>query len=492
MKPNLTTLQNPNGKTSGFDHFRHHRSVNFRSLNDDQISLLHQASLEIMERTGMRFYDEEALDLLKKGGASITDGNLVHISPNRVEWAINCAPKNITIFNQEGERAMALGGYRSYFGVGSDCMYTYDLETGQRRKAVLKDVVNGVRLVDALPHLDFVMSMFLPSDVSEEVYERQQMAVMLQETKKPIVFVGIEEASTIHAIKMAATIAGGVELLQRYPFVINYVNTVSAFQHNRDSVRRLLYAAEHNIPTIYAPGNSRGTTAPMTLAGALALGNAGHLAGLVLSQLKREGSPFLRSDPNGNSMDMSSLVSLYNAPDGGAFGWDLAHYYDLPIFGAAGCSDSKIFDGQAAAEVALTLFNNAINGANLIHDIGYLDCAMTGSLELVALSNEIIGWLRHYLCNLEISEETLALDLIHEIGPDGHFLESDHTFRHVRNDWRPNLFDRCDYPRWVEKGKTSLQKRANQQVKDIITHHRADPIPEKIYTALQEFVHQPE
>jgi trimethylamine--corrinoid protein Co-methyltransferase len=440
---------------TSYDHFNQYRPVQFRSLTEDQIALLHEASLEIMARTGMRFYAQEALDLFKKAGASVSDGNLVRIPPHLVEWALRTAPKNITIFDRNGQRAMSLGGYRSYFGVGSDCMHIYDPYTGERRQAVLEDVIHGVRLVDALPNLDFVMSMFMPSDVPEETYERHQMAVMLRESTKPIVFVGMEAASTVYAVEMATVVAGGLESLQHHPFIINYVNVVSAFRHNEQSVKRLLYAAERNLPTIYAPSKARGTMAPITVAGTLALGNAGQLAGLVLSQLKREGSPFLRSKPGGDGMDMRSMVSLYAAPDGGPFGWDLAHHYGIPTFGEAGCSDAKVFDAQAAAEAALTLFDNAVNGVNLIHDIGYLDCAMTGSLELVLFGNEIIG-------------------------PDGRFLEAEHTMRHVREDWLPTVFDRFNYPRWLAKGATTLQQRANQKVREIIENYRAEPLPEGV------------
>jgi trimethylamine--corrinoid protein Co-methyltransferase len=225
-------------------------------------------------------------------------------------------------------------------------------------------------------------------------------------------------------------------------------------------------------------------TAPMTVAGSLALGNAGQLAGLVLSQLKREGSPFIRSNPSGGIMDMRSMVSLYGAPEGNSFGWDLTHHYGIPTFGMAGCSDAKIFDAQAAAETTLTLFENTLNGANLIHDIGYLDCAMTGSLELVHFCDEIIGWLRKYFTKLEISEDTLALDLIHEIGPDDQFLESDHTFNHVREDWNPSLMDRLDFHRWAEEGSTTLEERANRKVKQIIENHRAEPLPNNIVQKL--------
>ena len=441
-----------------------------------------------MARTGMRFFEQEALDLFRKAGADVSEGNLVRVPPHLVEWAVRTAPKNITLFDQRGRRAMALGGYRSYFGPGSDCSYIYDLDTGQRRKAVLQDTVDAVRLVDALPNLDFVMSMFLPSDVPEERYERQQMAVMLQESTKPIVFVGMEASSTVYAVEMAAAVAGGLEQLQRYPFVVNYVNVVSAFKHNEASVRRLLYAAERNLPTIYAPSKARGTMAPITVAGALALGNAGQLAGLVLSQLKREGSPFLRSKPGGDGPDMRSMVSLYAAPDGGPFGWDLAHYYGIPTFGTAGATDAKVFDAQAAAEAALTLFDEMLSGANLIHDVGYLDCAMTGSLEFLAFCDEVIGWLRRYFRKLEISEETLVLDLIHEIGPDGHFVDTVHTVRHVREDWVPTLFDRYDYRRWAAQGATALQQRANQKVREIIESHQAAPLPKSVVESVEAIV----
>ena len=478
-------------ETQKYDHYDQDRAFRFQSLSEDQLVLLHEASLEIMARTGMRFYVQEALDVFIKGGAEVSDGNLVRIPPHLVEWAVNTAPKNITIFDQTGRRAMSLGGYRSYFGVGSDCMHIYDLDSGERRLAVLDDVVRGVRLVDALPNLDFVMSMYMPSDVPVDAYERYQMAIMLQQSSKPIVFVGIEAESTRRAIEMAAAVAGGLEQLQRFPFVVNYVNVVSSFKHNAESVQRLLYAAERNLPTIYAPDKTRGTMAPMTVAGALAVGNAGQLAGLVLSQLKREGSPFLRSKPGGDVMDMRSMVNVYAGPDGGAFGWDLAHYYGIPTFGMAGASDAKVFDAQAAAEASLTLFENLLNGANLIHDVGYLDCAMTGSMELVAFCDEVIGWLRRYFRKLEINEETLALDLIHKVAPDQHFLESSHTLHHVREDWMPTLFDRHDYHRWAARESTTLQARANQKVKEIIMNHRAEPLPRELVEKLEAVVAGP-
>ena len=454
-------------------------------LTLQQMERVHEASLEIMARTGMRFFDQEALELFKKAGASITDGNLVRIPANRVEWALRTAPKNITIFDRNRRPVMELGGYRCYYGVGSDCASLYDPYSGKHRRAVLDDVVKGVRLVDALPHIDFAMSMVLPSDVPLGKHEPHQMAIMLCETSKPIVFVGETEGSTICAIEMAAAVAGGLESLQQFPFIINFVNAKTSFHHNAESVRRLLYAAERNVPSIYSPATARGTSAPMTPAGALALGNAGQLAGLVLAQLKREGSPFIRGNPSGHAMDMRTMVDLYVAPDDGPLGWDLAHYYEIPIFGTAGCSDAKIFDAQAAGEATMTLLTNTISGANLIHDIGYLDCAMTYSFELLVYCDELIGWLKRYMRPPEITDETLALDLIDQVGPDGFFLDAAHTLKHVRDDWQPTLFDRFDYHRWAERGAVTLSERANQKVREILETHRPRPLPGEIVGAVE-------
>jgi trimethylamine--corrinoid protein Co-methyltransferase len=154
----------------------------------------------------------------------------------------------------------------------------------------------------------------------------------------------------------------------------------------------------------------------------------------------------------------------------------------------AGASDAKVFDAQAAAEAALTLFDEMLNGANLIHDVGYLDCATTGSLEFLAFCADVIGWLRRYFRKLEVSEETLALDLIHRVGPDGHFIEAQHTLHHVREDWRPTLFDRLDYHRWSAKGAQDCQQRAKARVREIVENHRAEPLSKDIIEKLDSIL----
>jgi trimethylamine--corrinoid protein Co-methyltransferase len=220
----------------------------------------------------------------------------------------------------------------------------------------------------------------------------------------------------------------------------------------------------------------------------MAAGFAGQLAGLVLSQQIQEGSPFIISNPSHGTIDMRTMVGLYAPPEDGPYGWDLAHHNQIPTFAIAGASDSKIFDAQAAAEAALNLYSVTIGGANLIHDIGYLDCAMTGSLELVVLCDEIIAWLKEHLKGLVISPETLALDLIHEVGPDGYFLDTNHTLEHVREDWTPSLFDRFDYKQWAEEGGRTFIGRANQRVQEILENVQPKTIPTSVEKDLQAII----
>jgi trimethylamine--corrinoid protein Co-methyltransferase len=167
-------------------------------------------------------------------------------------------------------------------------------------------------------------------------------------------------------------------------------------------------------------------------------------------------------------MDMKTMVVPYADPDCKAFGLEMSHYYNLPAFNWGGMSDSKLLDEQAIMEAALTLFAATLNGGNLIHDIGYLESGLTGSLELVVICDEIISWLKAYLQGLEINEDTLALDLIHEHALSGDFLGTEHTLRHVRESWQPRLVNRQNFEQWAKRGATSMRERAGIIIDEIL------------------------
>jgi trimethylamine--corrinoid protein Co-methyltransferase len=471
--------------------FSQYGSPLFRQMTEDQLREIHFASLEILERTGVRLYLQDAVDMLKKAGAHVSDGNRVRIPSHLVEAALKTVPKRVVLCDREGSRVMLLEGNKSFFGPGSDCLNVLDHRTGKRRRSGLADVVDGMRVCDSLANIDFVMSMFLPWDVPNPVLDRYQMETMLCYTRKPIVFVSPTFEGCVDCVHMAETVSGDAKTLRQNPHVACYINVTTDLRHNEDSLRKLLHMAEKGLPTTYTPVGLRGATAPVTRAGSLAMAGAGHMVGLVLSQLKREGAPFIWGAWE-LPLEMRTQIEPYAPPEMRGLGAAQAHFYGLPYFGLAGCSDSKVLDAQAGAEAAITLLVDALSGANLIHDLGYLESGITGSLELLVMCDEMIGWIRSFMEGTEINEETLALEVIDKIGPDGHFLDSDHTIRHFREDWYPNLMDRRNYEDWVRAGGKNLNNRAKERVDEILKGDGHAVLPQDVQKKIEAIREQAE
>ena len=463
-------------------------TTQFRRLSDEQCQRLYWACLEILERTGVRLFDQEALDLLRKAGVSATDGNRVRIPSALVEKALMTAPKRVTLCDRHGHRVMPVEGHRSFFGPGSDCLNIIDHRTDQRRKPMLQDVVDAMTLADALPHIDFVMCMFLPTDVPQPVADRYQMQAMLTYTTKPVMYVTTDFSGCVDAVEMAEVVVGGAEALRQNPLAACYINVTTGLRHNQEALQKLLYLAGKGLPMAYVPSTQGGVTAPVTPAGAAAVAQAGALVGLVLSQLKQEGAPFIMPGWGGNMLDMRTTVQPYADPDKRAIVADYVHHLGLPMFALAGCSDSKVVDQQAGIEAALTLMTDALCGGHIVHDLGYLESGLSGSLAQLVICDEILGWLEHFVRGAEITEESLALDLIDEIGPDGQFLQSEHTLKHFRERWYPGLFDRNNYEGWLAKGAKTLGERAAERVQAILGKHKPEPLPESVARGVQAIV----
>lgn len=231
-----------------------------------------------------------------------------------------------------------------------------------------------------------------------------------------------------------------------------------------------------------------GATVPITLAGNMAIWNAGCMVGLVLSQLNRPGTPFITSGWGASALDMHTTVSPYVEPEKQFIAQELAHFYDLPMFAFGGCSDSKLVDQQAGIEAGLTLMTNALSSSHLVHDLGYLESGLTGSLSQLVICNELVSWIKAAFMPVEINDETLALDLIDKVGPDGQFMDSDHTLTHFRDRWYPSLIERSNYDGWIAKGGQDLGQRAAARVERILSEHKTEPLPTDIQNRLREIV----
>jgi trimethylamine--corrinoid protein Co-methyltransferase len=460
----------------------------FRKLSNDQLAQIHNASLEILDRTGVCLYEEEALNLLKKAGVKVEDGNRVRIPPGLVEWALSIAPKRVVLCDRNGRRVMPLERNNVFFGPGSDCPNILDHRTGERRRGTLRDIEEGIRLCDALPNIDFLMSICIASDIDQQVADRYQMRAMLMNSTKPILFVTTEFEGTVDAIKMAEAVAGGEEELRRNPICALYINVTSPLRHNTEALQKLLFMAGKGLPTTYTPVVLRGISGPVTPAGALALANAGELAGLVIAQLKREGAPILLSGGTNDMLDMRTLGDVYAAPENRVMFVEMAHYYGLPVFGLGGASDSKLPDEQAAAEAAFSLILEALAGTHLVHDVGYLESGMTNSFEQIVICDELINYVKRFMQGLVVNEETLALDVIDQVGPHGDFLGTEHTARHYKEDWYPRLLDRNDFDTWKAAGGKTLRQRARERVEEILSSHRPEPLPKDVQAKIDAIV----
>ncbi len=440
----------------------------YRRVTDAQCETLHRAAVGVLEHTGVRLELPRAVVLLRGAGALVDADGIVRLPSALVDWALERVPRAFTIHDQTGEPAMVLDGERTYYGPGSDCLNLLDHRTGARREPTMADVADGIDLVDALPNVDYVMSLLLPTDVDNRVADRHQMREMLTRTRKPIVLVTYEASGCYDAVAMAEAVAGGSAALAARPFLACYVNTATGLLHNADALEKTLFLAERGIPILYIPGSQAGVTGPATPAGAVVYFWAGVLTGLVLAQVVKEGAPVMTKGWGGGGLDMKTMVYGYASPDQRATAIALSRWADLPTFSLAGASDAKTVDQQAAAEAALSLAVESLAGPDVVHDLGYLESGLTCSFAQLAICDEIVGWLQHLRAPFDLSDEALALDLIGETGPDGQFLATSHTMRHFRELYYPSIFERATYETWREKDGKTLAERAGHLVDQML------------------------
>jgi trimethylamine--corrinoid protein Co-methyltransferase len=448
-------------------------------LGRDDCLRIHQASCRILHEIGVQVYDPEGVELLRQAGARIEDDLLVKIPPSLVEWSLASAPEKFNLYKRgTSEPAVILDGTTVNFGPGSDTLRYLDPRTGQRRDFKLADVADAVRVADAMPEMGFVMSCGIPRDVPTDRYFRHQFATLLQSSTKPIVFV-CDNLADIEAIgEMAAAAAGGAAALEQYPNLLLYSEPTTPLMHSLEAVQKLLYCAEHRIPVTHSPAPMMGGTAPVTLAGAVTLGNAEMLSGLVMHQLKNSGAPFLYGH-GVHHLDMKEMISVYGAPEfqlARVMAAEMGRFYHLPVWGYTGHSDSKLPDAQASADAQFAAMVALMAKTNLNHDVGYLEAGLTHSPEMMVLTNEIISQTRRFVAGVRIDDEALAIEAIRDVGPGGEFLSHPHSMAHWRELWLPQIFDRQTLGKWEEGGSKTMRSRLQEVTVSILDEHQPEPL----------------
>ncbi|HEX9116782.1 MAG TPA: trimethylamine methyltransferase family protein, partial [Anaerolineae bacterium] len=467
-----------------------YRSPQFALLSETQLRDLHLAALETLRWTGIRFFHQEALGMLAAAGAFVSDGNLVKFPAALVEDALATVPGRIIMCDRDGEPAVFLEGTKGYFGTGSDCLNLLDPETGEHRPFTRADIANGYRLCDALPNIHFVMSIGIPRDVPEHAAYDAQMALMLENTTKPIVFVTNDRASCQRAIDMAAAVAGGYEALTEQQHILLYSEPSSPLKQSDTAIDKLLLMADYKLPVVHSPGPQMGATAPITMAGGLVMSVAEILSSIVVHQLRRPGAPFVFG-AGLHHMDMGSMQICYASPEfqlTKAAVAELGRWYGIPTWGYAGCSDAKVMDEQASAEATLSVIMAKLSGANLIHDVGYMESGLTTSYEMIVLTDELVSMADHLMKGIEVNEETVLVDELHEVGPGGQFLGTEATRRFYRSFWFPKLFDRKIRPQWLEAGGSTMGQRLNARVRRILSDHHPKPLAAEKQEKVEEIL----
>jgi len=465
----------------------------YQPLTEAQIQQIHQASLTVLERTGLHVENEEALALYRQGGARV-DGHRVYITPAMVGVALERVPSRGLLAGRDPDQDVVLEGKRVYAGTGGSPTMVLDPGADTVRPGILQDLADLARLADALEHCDFIVIPLHPTDVPEgDVPVNRFYACLANSTKHIMGGVGsVERARQV--IEVGTMIAGSSEALRERPFVSAITSWMVSPLHLDTSVTDILIEwCQHGLPVALSSAPMAGSTSPVTLAGSLVQLNAEQLSGIVLAQLVRPGTPVLAGYIPGVA-DMRTGGYLGGAVEFGmmqAAAAQLAHFYRVPIYCSGGMTDAKLPDAQAGYEKMATLLLAALGGCNYIHHAFAMVTNMSAaSLEQAVMDDEIVGMAMRVLRGVEVTEDSMAVEAIHRVGPGGHYLMDDHTVQFMRSElFPPPLADRQNRAMWEEAGKQDTRARAMARVEKLLQEHQPPGLPSEVDAAIRARFH---
>lgn len=458
-------------------------------LSSEDRSKFYSAALDVLAQTGINVLEESILKTLADAGAKI-EGTRAYIPAKLVEQALTTAPKEIQIYNRDGAPAMHLSGYNNYYGNGTDCPNILDPFTGQRRPFLKKDIEQAGILCDAISNYSFVMPTGVASDVPSPIADIHNFHAMLSNTAKPIIFTAYTPENHQDIYRIASIAAGGEKALQDKPFIISYPQPISPLTFTKEVCEKLRFCVEHRIPVICTTAPIAGGSGPVTAEATMVLDLAECLGAIVIGQTINPGAPMITVGIP-IILNMKTAAISFDAPElqlmsTGLF--DLREYFQMPIWGMAAATDSKLPDEQAAITAAISCTFQSLGGANLIHGIGCLESGMTTSFELILMTSEIIGMLKRILGGVNSDSDHMAKGVIQEVGPGGEYLTNEHTLTYFYELWDSELVDRTSYETWVKNGSKTFCQRINDKVKYIIQTHQPNRMSAEKSQAIDELI----
>lgn len=454
-----------------------YKGGSFKVFNDEELKAVHEASVNLLEKVGLKMHNERARQIFADNGATVdNESKIVKIPRSMLEDAIDSTPSRLVLCGREEKYDLVLEGANVYLGTGGTVLNTLDLETGKKRVTEVRDVAGYAKISDALENVAFFVINCYPKDVPTEDVDINRFYHAIVNTSKHVMGGTYTMDGLLAVIKMAEEIAGGKEKLRERPFVSFITLMMSPLQMEVIYTDFLIETAKRGLPIATPSEPLAGANSPVTLAGTITLNNAESLGGLVLAQLVNKGNPTMYGSTSG-IMDMSTGTYMGGSIESALVNAgcaQLAQFYKIPIYGTGGMSDSKVVDAQAGYESANTAMVVALSGCNYIHDaFGLLEFCTSLSYEKMVIDNDSVGMAMHAVKGVTVNEETIAADIIAKVGPGGHFLDHPHTAKHVRDEFYfPSFADRQQRNDWEEAGSEDSLTRAHKKATDILANHK--------------------
>lgn len=468
----------------------------YRPLDDSQVKAIHEASLSILEDTGISCESgqEELLSRLESSGAKIDrKQSRIRFEKDLVTQAVSKAPDRVVLYSRDGKKNLVLAEDQVHFGTGGTTTNVLDPETGECRPSTLKDVYHLARLTDHLDNVDLYIRPCTPLDIPADTYDVNICYASLKGTRKHVMMGIFGEDRLSDVIDLASMIAGGIENLRHRPFISFYTSfSISPLRQTHKATQIMCEAIKNRLPISIGAAPMAGLTGPITLAGTLTLTHAEVLAGITISQLLNPAAPVLYGGfPTRADMATGDfLVGTIECGMMNAAVHQLAKYIQIPNCSSCGFTESKIPDAQAAWECAMLILTAAMGGSNLIRHAGggVLESAMTVAYEQIIMNDEIIGMARRLLKGINVSQEHIGLELIKVLGPGGNFLASDHTLKFMRREhfYGSGITNRDQREKWIKDGAEDSRLRARKIVKRILSAPETSYISDDVDQAIRE------
>ncbi|MBC2713644.1 MAG: trimethylamine methyltransferase family protein [Desulfosarcina sp.] len=467
----------------------------YKPLSPEGIETIHDASLTILEKTGITYEAglEETVGMLAEAGATIDRGaSRIRFSRELIREQVAKAPSQVILYARDGKNDLDLTEDKVHLGTGGAAVKILDLETGEPRPSTLNDLYDLGRLVDRLDHIHFFLRPCIPTDIPEADYDVNMFYACLKATGKHVMSGVNDEAGLHRIIDMAAMLAGGKEQLRAKPFISVITSfAISPLKLCTQSTRIMQECNRQGIPVALSAAPMSGSTSPMTMSGTLAQLHAEQMAGITICQLTNPAAPLLYGGIPGMA-NMATMGYLGGGVECGMMNaaiHQLAAHINVPNYNSAGLTDAKLPDAQAGWEKAMTILLGAMGGSNYMHhSAGMLESMLTVAPEQFVIDDEIIGMACKVLKGIEVDADHLAMEVIDSVGPAGNFMMAPHTMKYMRSEYFQSngVTDRNIRHQWEQGGSLDTRDRAKNIARKILASEETPYIPSDIDQAMRE------